>query len=127
MESYGIENTALVIKQDSIDLRSAILSEIDKHTVSVNAKDLTIRSLNQRLSRYELVNTKLSHDIQILFPQITHHSIGVQQYYNQRDSLMHYIAFVYQTKDDFPVTEDKKLKKWLSVQFPKDSLAFIKY
>ncbi|NGM62770.1 TIGR00341 family protein [Sphingobacterium sp. SGG-5] len=127
MESYGIENTALVIKQDSIDLRSAILSEIDKHTVSVNAKDLTIRSLNQRLSRYELANTQLSHDIQILFPQITHYSIGVQQYHNQRDSLVHYIAFVYQTTDDFSSEEDKKLKKWLSIQLPKDSLAFIKY
>ncbi len=124
---YGIENTDLIIKQDSVDLRSAILSEIDKHTVSVNEKDLTIRSLNQRLSRYELANTQLTHDVGILFPQIIHYSIGVQQYYTTRDSLVSYIAFVYQTEDDFPDADEKKLKKWLSGQFPKDSLTFVRH
>lgn len=125
LASYGVENTELIIKQDSVDLRSAILSEIDKHTVSVNEKDLTIRSLNQRLSRYELANVQLRHDMAILFPQIAHYSIGVQQYYNTRDSLVNYIAFVYQAKDDFPEEEEQKLKKWLSVQFPNDSLAIV--
>lgn len=72
LASYGVENTELIIKQDSVDLRSAILSEIDKHTVSVNEKDLTIRSLNQRLSRYELANVQLRLDMAILFPQIAH-------------------------------------------------------
>jgi hypothetical protein len=61
----------------------------------------------------------------ILFPQIAHYSIGVQQYYNTRDSLVNYIAFVYQAKDDFPEEEEQKLKKWLSVQFPNDSLAIV--
>lgn len=108
LASYGVENTELIIKQDSVDLRSAILSEIDKHTVSVNEKDLTIRSLNQRLSRYELANVQLRLDMAILFPQIAHYSIGVQQYYNTRDSLVNYIAFVYQAKDDFPEEEKQK-------------------
>lgn len=124
---YGIEDTELIIKQDSVDLRSTILSEIDKHTVSVNEKDLTIRSLSQRLSRYELANAQINHDIQILFPEIAHYSIGVQQYYNPKDSLINYIAFVYQTKDDLPEDEEQKLKKWLSGQFPQDSIAFVKY
>ncbi|WP_223815270.1 hypothetical protein [Sphingobacterium litopenaei] len=108
LASYGVENTELIIKQDSVDLRSAILSEIDKHTVCFNEKDLTIRSLNQRLSRYELANVQLRLDMAILFPQIAHYSIGVQQYYNTRDSLVNYIAFVYQAKDDFPEEEEQK-------------------
>ncbi|QIH33956.1 hypothetical protein [Sphingobacterium sp. DR205] len=53
MASFGIEHTDLIIRQDSFDLKTTILSEIDKRSAAVNDKDLTIRALNNELARYQ--------------------------------------------------------------------------
>lgn len=109
-----------------MDLRSTILKEIDRHSISVNEKDIVIRQLNQRLSDYEIANLQLDHDIGILFPQITQYSIGRQQYYAGQDSLINYIAFVYNTSEAISEKDETKLKNWLSGQFKQDSVVLVK-
>lgn len=125
MQSYGIENTDLIIRQDSFDLKSSILSEIDRRSVSVNEKDLTIRSLNNELSKFQLASPALSQDINILFPELSTYSIGLQQHYVSSDSIINMVAFIYTSKENLPEQQRIKLKQWLDNRFPKDSVAVI--
>lgn len=126
MESFGIDNTNLVIHQDSLDLKSSILSEIDKRTAAVSEKDLTIRALNNELAKYQLANPSLDQDIAVLFPELSSYSIGVQQQYAKKDSLSKRIAFIYSATAPLPRAQEDKLNKWLKNHFPKDSVEVIK-
>ena len=126
MESFGIDNTNLVIHQDSLDLKSSILSEIDKRTAAVSEKDLTIRALNNELAKYQLANPSLDQDIAVLFPELSSYSIGVQQQYAKKDSLSKRIAFIYSATAPLPRTQEDKLHNWLKNHFPKDSVEVIK-
>ncbi|NGM66190.1 DUF389 domain-containing protein [Sphingobacterium sp. SGR-19] len=125
MKSLGIENTKLVIRQDSLDVRTSILDEINQRNISVNEKDLTIRALNNKLAKYELDNHQFQSDLSILFPDIEDYSIGVQSRYVQTDSISKHIAFIYAPKETLTEEQINKLKQWVHNQFPRDSIDFI--
>lgn len=125
MKSFGIENTELIIRQDSLDIRTSILDEINQRNISVNEKDLTIRALNNKLARYELDNDRFQSDLSILFPEIEDYSIGVQSRYFQTDSISKHIAFIYAPNETLTDEQVNKLKQWVHNQFPRDSIDFI--
>lgn len=126
MASFGILNTELLIRQDTIDLQSSILSEIDRRTVAFNEKDVTIRALNNKIAQYEMATPQLESDIRILFPEITDYSIGRQQAYATKDSLVTKVAFIYVTDTLFAAQQVEKLTKWLTNHFPLDSVETIR-
>ncbi|MEZ0453184.1 TIGR00341 family protein [Sphingobacterium thalpophilum] len=126
MKSFGIDNTALVIHQDSLDLKSSILSEIDKRNAAVSEKDLTIRALNNELARYQIANPELDRDIAVLFPELNSYSIGMQQHYAKKDSLANRVAFIYSAATPLVQAQQEKLQKWLTNHFPKDSVEIIR-
>ncbi|MGB3064183.1 TIGR00341 family protein [Sphingobacterium thalpophilum] len=126
MKSFGIDNTTLIIHQDSLDLKSSILSEIDKRNAAVSEKDLTIRALNRELDRYRIANSELDRDIAVLFPELSSYSIGVQQHYAKKDSLVNRVAFIYSAATPLVQSQQEKLQKWLKNHFPKDSVEVIK-
>lgn len=125
MQTFGIDNTSLIIHQDSLDLKSTILSEIDKRTAAVSEKDLTIRALNNELAKYQLASPSLDRDIAVLFPELSSYSIGIQQQYAKKDSLAGRIAFIYSSTAPLPLPQQEKLHKWLKNHFPKDSVDII--
>ncbi|MGO3807866.1 MAG: TIGR00341 family protein [Sphingobacterium sp.] len=126
MAAFGVENTELIIRQDSFDLKSTIMNEIDKRSVAVNEKDLTIRALNNRLSSYSLANPQLDRDIKIIFPELSFYSIGRQQQYATRDSLTSHIAFIYSSEQQLVTNQELKLTQWLNNHFPNDSVSIIR-
>lgn len=126
MVSFGIGNTELLIRQDTIDLQSSILSEIDRRTVAVNEKDVTIRALNNKISQYEMATPQLERDIRVLFPEISSYSIGRQQSYANVDSLVNRIGFIYSAEQEMSDLQAEKLRKWLSNHFPQDSIETIR-
>ena len=91
----------------------------------MSEKDLTIRALNNELTKYQLANPQLDRDISVLFPELSSYSIGTQQYYVKTDSVANLVAFIYTTKTPFPLTQQEKLTRWLQNHFPKDSIAII--
>ncbi|MBE8723021.1 DUF389 domain-containing protein [Sphingobacterium pedocola] len=126
MVGFGIENTELLIRQDTVDLQSSILSEIDRRTVAVNEKDITIRTLNNKISTYEIASPTLKRDISVLFPEISSYSIGRQQQYGANDSLATNVAFLYTTDQELAPVQREKLASWLGNRFPTDSIDVIR-
>ena len=122
---YGLGETHLHIRQDSIDLSSTIRREIDRYTTNMTEKDYSVHLLNQKLAKFELLKPELNNEIQILFPQIETYSLGLQQYYPKQDSLGHYVAFLFQSPADFSEVERKKLQQWLNSKFPSERVDLI--
>lgn len=118
MKTFVIENTDLIIRQDSLDIRSSILNEINQSNTSVNEKGLTIRALNNRLAKYDMMAERLRSNMTILFPEVNNYSIGIQNQYVTRDSLAKYIAFIYSTTQALTEEQDNKLQQWMKSQFP---------
>ncbi|MBE8712654.1 TIGR00341 family protein [Sphingobacterium hungaricum] len=125
METSGIENTELVIHQDSFDLKSTILSEIDKRSNLVNSKDLTISELNNELARFQLTSPQLNQDVKVLFPELSFYSIGLQQHYAKADSVGSRVVFIYSTSEQFTEAQKSRLHNWLKNHFPRDSVEVI--
>ncbi|MGJ1414136.1 TIGR00341 family protein [Sphingobacterium multivorum] len=126
MQTFGIDNTRLIIHQDSLDLKSTILSEIDKRTAAVSEKDLTIRALNNELTKYQVVSPELDRDIKVLFPELNSYSMGMQQHYAKADSVANLIAFIYTAPTPLTAIQQNKLHDWLKNHFPKDSIEIIR-
>jgi uncharacterized hydrophobic protein (TIGR00271 family) len=122
---YGLSNTSLLIRQDSVDLNSTIRREIDRYTTNMTEKDYSMRLVNQRLARFELLKPELHHDLQVLFPEISSYSIGMQQYYPKPDSLGYQIAFLYQIKTKLSEEERLKLQKWLQGKYPNEKIEMV--
>lgn len=110
LKDFGISNTKLTIKQNTSDLKSEILNEINLQKTTFSEKDLQIKELKNELGEYKMDNPELNKEIQILFPEVKEFAVGRLQNFYTKDSLSVETAFLYKT--DAKIDEDK-LKAWL--------------
>ena len=110
LKDFGINNTNLSIKQNTSDLKSEILSEINLQKTTFTQKDLQINELKNELSQYKMENPELIKEIQILFPEVKEMAVGKLQNFYTKDSSSVETAFLYQTDSKI---DEPKLKAWL--------------
>ena len=114
--NYGLTNTALVIRQDSTDLKSDILAEISRQSQHVSEKDITIQNLRSELAGYTFNDKALMDEITALFPGLAPFSIGKQVVYAAKDSTYTENVLVYQAEKAMDADERKRLSDWLKVK-----------
>ena len=110
LKDFGISNTNLSIKQNTSDLKSEILSEINLQKTTFTQKDLQINELKNELSQYKMENPELIKEIQILFPEVKEMAVGKLQNFYTKDSSSVETAFLYQADSKI---DEPKLKAWL--------------
>lgn len=123
LADYGLNNTKLTIKQNTSDLKTEILSEINKQNTNLSEKDLQLNALSSELKKYKIENPKLIKEIGILFPEISEVSLGKIDNYYPNDSTATSTIVVY--KSDKKIDEEK-LKKWIAEQLGDNGLKLIK-
>ncbi|MBA5629703.1 DUF389 domain-containing protein [Moheibacter lacus] len=112
LQDYGLSQTELVIRQDEIDLKSEILSELNTQQNVVSEKDLIITNLQKELSVYKFDNITILHEIEILFPEMKNLSIGRQITETESDSAFIETVVIFNSEEETEENE-VKLKKWL--------------
>lgn len=112
LQDYGLSQTELVIRQDEIDLKSEILSELNTQQNVVSEKDLIITNLQKELSVYKFDNINVLHEIEILFPEMKNLSIGRQITESESDSAFIETVVIFNSEEETEENE-VKLKKWL--------------
>lgn len=112
LQDYGLSQTELVIRQDEIDLKSEILSELNTQQNVVSEKDLIITNLQKELSVYKFDNINVLHEIEILFPEMKNLSIGRQITETESDSAFIETVVIFNSEEETEENE-VKLKKWL--------------
>ncbi|WP_185211492.1 DUF389 domain-containing protein [Sphingobacterium mizutaii] len=113
LATYNLENTDLLIRQDSTDLKRDILAEINRQSRNVSEKDVTIQNLRKELASYTFDDQNLIKEINILFPELAPYSIGKQLVVVSSDSSHYQNIITYNAQKDINAEELGKLKKWL--------------
>lgn len=106
----GATNTEISFRQNDDNLKSEILSEINKNNNTISEKDITINRLRNELNKYKLSDSTIIKELRILFPSISQLSIGKVEQYEPSDSSFIHGMLLYKTTQ---AIEESKLKEWL--------------
>ena len=108
----GLLDTKLNILQNETDIKSEILSEINKFDTNISEKDIAISKLRQELDTYKISDSSLVKEIKILYPTIKDISYGKVEQYPNTDSTRLQFIMVYSGKD----INDTQLREWLKAR-----------
>lgn len=112
--NYQIFNTELLIRQDASDLKTEILSEINKNSNQLTQRDIQLSQLANELATYKKGDKRLDTEVRLLFPEIDEVSFGTVTDYRYKDSLKTIPIVVYQAKEQ---VDEAKLSEWMKLQF----------
>lgn len=110
---FKIQNTNLIIRQNTEDLKAEILNEINARNVTVSEKDLQINELQNELNTFKIGSPQLVSEIKILFPDINNISIGNVQSYNKDNAVNLETVVFYESNKKI---DELKLKEWLEAK-----------
>ena len=109
LSDNGLPNTTLTIRQNDSDLKSEILSEINKNNNNLSEKHIAISNLRLELDSYKVSDSTLRKEIQILYPDLSNISYGKVAQYPDTDSTKLQFVLIYSGK----LTNSLQLKNWL--------------
>ncbi len=118
----GLSNTVLNVKQNSTDLKSEILSEINKTNNNISEKDIAISKLREELDSYKVSDSTLVQEIKILYPKIKDISYGKIEQYPQTDSANLRFLVLFDGED----INQEQLKNWLQKRLNQNNLELLK-
>ncbi|WPR71068.1 TIGR00341 family protein [Flavobacterium sp. NG2] len=122
LKAYEINNTKLLIMQDTTDLKSDILNEIKYNKSVLSEKDLAILNLKKQIEDNKYKNKALLAEIKILFPEIVNISIANHTYNEETDSVKTVPILIYKSTKVLEKESEKKLASWLEQRLSKKSI-----
>ncbi len=114
LPNYQIFNTKLLIRQDASDLKTEILSEINKSSNQLTQRDIQLSQLAKELATYKRGDKQLDTEVRLLFPEIDEISFGTVTDYRYKDSLKTIPIIVYRAEEQI---DEAKLSEWMKLQF----------
>ncbi len=122
---YGLQDTEIIIKQDTVDIKKKILNEINIGKSKLNQKDIIIENLENIIKNNTFDNEKILNEVKILFPEITTLSIANHEYHQNTDSLKVIPIMIYKSTNELNLEAKSKLKLWLSKRLNKENLQIL--
>ena len=119
LKDYDIKDTKLTVMQDTTDLKSDILSEINFNKSELSQKDVSILKLKKELALNTYDNKSLLAEIKILFPEINNISMGNHTFNENTDSSRTVPVLIYKSKEGLTASSEKKLSRWLQQRLVK--------
>lgn len=121
LDERGIHNTILNFRQDDADLKSEILSELNKQDASLSEKDVTINNLRQELDKYKVNEPGIVRELNLLFPEIKDVSLGKIEKFAGTDSAKIEWLVLYHKEKNTKQIDELKMKKWLNERLKVDN------
>ena len=122
LKEYGITNAKLIIKQDTTDIKNAILSEINLTKSNLSQKDFRIAQLQKEIAESKYNNVELLQEIKILYPQIITISISNHIFYENTDSIQVVPVMIYQSSLALKKEDKVKMTLWLAKRLKKNKI-----
>ncbi|MBK0369139.1 DUF389 domain-containing protein [Flavobacterium agrisoli] len=126
LADYDLNNTRLVIKQDTFHIGNDILKKINSSRDLADKKDIIINQLRARLASYQFNNAQLIKESEVIFPHITSFSIGNYTVLDKNKKEKIIPIVLYQSNEPLDDEKTLKLKKWLKIRLEKDSIEVYK-
>jgi uncharacterized hydrophobic protein (TIGR00271 family) len=125
--NYGITNTLLKIKQDTINLKDDILNEINNSKKTDDQKDIIINQLKKRLVESHFNNSQIFKESKILFPEINSVSIANHPFNEYTNESLIIPVVLYQSENSLKEETSTKLKLWLKQRLQKDTIIVLRH
>lgn len=125
LEEKGLRNTNLNFRQDDADLKTEILSELNKQNTSLSEKDVIINNLRQELNQYKINEPGLVKELNVLFPELKDVSIGKIEKYALTDSAKIEWLVLYNLDKGTKETDKAKIHKWLNQRLNVESIFLV--
>lgn len=125
LEDKGVHNTKLNFRQNDGDLKSEILSELDKQNSSLSEKDMIINNLRQELKEYQINDPGLVNELNILFPELKDISMGKIEKYITPDSVKTEWLVLYNLDIKNKGVDKTKIKSWLKERLKVQSISLV--
>ena len=122
LAQYDIKNTKLIVIQDTTDLKSDILNEINFNKSLLSKKDVTILNLKKEIAANSYDNKALLSEIRILFPEIENISISNHTFNEKTDSTKTIPVVIYDSKKEISDGAKEKLTLWLQQRLIKKQI-----
>lgn len=129
LANYGVQNTRLVIKQDSIDniqlLRTSILNEIQHQEATLDVNEARIKVLESELAKNNYDNQQILKEVNAIFPVIQTVSISNHRFAGS-DTTRILPVLIYQADKDLTLTDKLKFANWMKQRLSLDTLIILK-
>ena len=116
LKTYSIDNTKLVILQDSTDrllsLKGDILNEI-KGSQQVDDRDIRIAEMQNEIALNRFDDVGIYNEAKILFPTIEKFSIANHNFLTKKDSVFKETIVIISSKKPLEKEDTKKFEDWL--------------
>jgi uncharacterized hydrophobic protein (TIGR00271 family) len=122
LKSYNINDTKLTVMQDTTDLKSDILNEINFNKSVLSKKDVTILNLKNQIANNTYDNRALLAEVKILFPEIENISLSNHTFDENTDSTRTVPVVIYKSKVGIEKPSEKKLALWLKQRLVKNEI-----
>jgi uncharacterized hydrophobic protein (TIGR00271 family) len=126
LQKYDIDNTQLIIKQDTTDIKKYIIENSATEKAKENEKDLMILQLQNKLKANTYNNRALQEEIGILFPQVSKISLANHVFNENTDSTVTKTIAIYSSLKNLSLQEEEKLKLWLQKRVAKNNVELYK-
>ncbi|MBS1518033.1 MAG: TIGR00341 family protein [Bacteroidetes bacterium] len=127
LEKYGLNDTKLIVMQDSVDniqkLKSDILNEVKTSELQVDAKDQRIKQLEEEIANNKFDNEQILKEVKSVYPDISAVSLANHTFYSETDSTdMVFPVMIYESKTDLKKNDVMKLQNWMKERLKSDSV-----
>lgn len=122
LKNYDINDTKLVVMQDTTDLKSDILNEINSNKSVLSKKDVTILTLKNQIAKNTYDNKALLAEVRILFPEIENISLSNHTFDENTDSTRTVPVVIYKSKVGIEKPSEQKLALWLKQRLVKNEI-----
>jgi uncharacterized hydrophobic protein (TIGR00271 family) len=122
LKTYDINDTKLLVMQDTTDLKSDILNEINFNKSVLSEKDVTILNLKNEIAKNSYNNIALLAEVKILFPEIENISLSNHTFDENTDSTRTVPVLVYKSKEAIQKPSEEKLALWLKQRLVKNDI-----
>ena len=121
LKRYKIENTQIIIRQDSAFLANATIKNAETNEISAQSA-AAISELNREIKKYSFKTDNIFPEAKSIFPDIKSLSVAKQEIFDATDSTRIIPVAFYQTEKTLSEPEEKILRNWLKVKLKVDSL-----
>ena len=122
LTNYGIANTQLKIRQDTVDIKKYISNQINFEKSILNEKDLLIANLGKQIKKNLYDNKAILAEAKIIFPEIVNLSISNHIFDENTDNAKVVPVMVYNSKKELSTSSKKKLILWLQQRLDKEKI-----
>ncbi len=121
LKYFDLEDTKLIIRSDTTDLKKDILAELGDDKKALSEKDIMIQDLKNQIAVNTYDNNEIFKEVKVLFPKVENIAVSNHKFY-EADSVYMVPVIVYLAEKKLEKKEEIQMDNWLKEKLDHDTL-----